>query len=673
MATSLLTFKPNTHPIYPHLHIQSPNFKFHSPLAILNTKLINYSCASNLVALAPVSNSSTPTNGDNHENDVDFGIVLNKCLKFVHSALPGGTWWNFNQFQQVDSIASTAKQITVWDFLRRMWGLVVVDDKWLLFIAFGSLIIAALLEISIPNLLATSIFSAESGGTSVFFKNAYLLALLCITSGIFSGLRSGCFATVNMNLLRHLREALFSTLVFQDILFFDKETVGSLTSRLGPDCQRLSHVIGNDVHMILRYSIQGMGALINLLILSWPLALSALMICSLLSTIFLIYGQYRKEAAKITQDFTARSNDVSHETISLIRTVHTFGMERHETGRYKLWLDRLASISLRESAADGFWNLSFNSLYRFTQVFAILLGGMSIRTGHATPEQLTKYVLYCEWLIYAAWRVQNNISSLLKSTGACEKVLELMDLLPGNQFQAKGLKLKKLMGHVEFVNVSFYYPSRVGLSGSGKSTLVNLLLRLYEPSGGQILIDSIPLEGLDVRWLRGNIGYVGQEPHLFHMDIKGNIMYGCSKDIKHEDVERAAKEAFAHEFITALPDGYETIVDDELLSGGQKQRIAIARAILRDPAILILDEATSALDAESEYHIKDILQGLRNETKSRRTTIVIAHRLSTIRAAGRIAVMDGGRVIEMGDHSELLRQNGLYARLNELQRDALAV
>lgn len=403
--------------------------------------------------------------------------------------------------------------------------------------------------------------------------------------------------------------------------------------------------------------------------------------------------RYRKEAAKVTQDFTALSNEVSHETISLIRTVRAFGMERHEIRRYKLWLDRLAFISLRESAAEGLWNLSFNSLYRFTQVLAILLGGMSIMTGHATAEQLTKYVLYCEWLIYAAWRVQNNISSLLQSTGASEKVFQLVDLLPSNQFQKKGLKLKKLMGHIEFVNVSFYYPSRVhpvledvnisvhpnevlaivGLSGSGKSTLANLLLRLYEPSGGQILIDSIPLEGLDVRWLRGNIGYVGQEPHLFHMDIKGNIMYGCSKDIKHEDVERAAKKAYAHEFISSLPNGYGTIVDDELLSGGQKQRISIARAILRDPAILILDEATSALDAESEYQIKSILQGLRNDTKSKRTTIVIAHRLSTIRAADRIVVMDGGRVVEMGDHLELLHRNGLYARLNELQRDALAV
>ncbi|MFS7895269.1 putative bacterial ABC-type protein transporter [Helianthus anomalus] len=144
----------------------------------------------------------------------------------------------------------------------------------------------------------------------------------------------------------------------------------------------------------------------------------------------------------------------------------------------------------------------------------------------------------------------------------------------------------------------------VGLSGSGKSTIVNLLLRLYEPTSGQILIDGSPLKDLDIKWLRERIGYVGQEPRLFRMDVKSNIAYGCTRDVTQEDIEWAAKQAYAHDFITTLPDGYNTIVDDDLLSGGQKQRIAIARGILRDPSILILDEATSALDAESEYNIK---------------------------------------------------------------------
>ncbi|KAL6176589.1 hypothetical protein ACLB2K_053222 [Fragaria x ananassa] len=346
-----------------------------------------------------------------------------------------------------------------------------------------------------------------------------------------------------------------------------------------------------------------------------------------------------------------------------MRTVRVFGTERKEIGRFKGWLDKVAFINIRESMAHGFWSMSFITLYRSTQVIAVVLGGISMMSGRVSPEQLTKYVLYCEWLIYATWRVTDNLSSLVQSVGASEKVVQLMDLLPSDQFISKGANMQKVTGHIQFVNVSFHYPSResvpiledinisiqankvvaiVGLSGTGKSTLINLLLRLYEPTNGQINIDSFPIRELDIRWLRGKVGFVAQEPNLVHMTIKSNITYGCSEDIKEEDIKSAAKQAYAHNFISSLPDGYDTVVDNNLLSGGQKQRIVIARAILRDPAILILDEATSALDAEAENHIKGVLQAMRNDVKARRTIIVIAHRLSTIEAADRIVVMDKG-------------------------------
>lgn len=623
------------------------------------------------------------------EVNVDFNEKIRRWIRFIQSILPGGSWWSFDDDVEVKIMA---KPVTLWRALGKMWDL-VSKDRWIIFAAFSALIIAALSEIFIPHFLTASIFTAQSSEIAVFHRNVRLLILLCVTSGICSGLRGCCFGIANMILVKRMRETLYSALLLQDISFFDSETVGDLTSRLGSDCQQVSRVIGNDLNLILRNVLQGTGALIYLIVLSWPLGLCTLMICSALAGLMLIYGLYQKKAAKLVQEITASANEVAQETFSLMRTVRVYGTEKQEVKRYKHWLGKLADINLRQSAAYGFWNLCFNMLYHSTQVIAVLIGGMFIMRGNITAEQLTKFILYSEWLIYSTWWVGDNLSSLMQSVGASEKVFQLMDLMPSDQFMSKGKKLQRLMGRIDFVDVSFRYSSRemvpvlqhvnisvnpgevvaiAGLSGSGKSTLVNLLLRLYEPTNGQILIDGFPIKEVDIKWLRGRIGFVGQEPKLFRMDISSNISYGCTQDIKQQDIEWAAKQAYAHDFIMSLPSGYETLVDDDLLSGGQKQRIAIARAILRDPTILILDEATSALDAESEHNIKGVLRAVRSDTMTRRTVLVIAHRLSTIQAADRIVVMDGGQIVEMGSHKELLRNEGLYARLTRRQADAVA-
>ncbi|KAH7684969.1 Peptide-transporting ATPase protein [Dioscorea alata] len=555
-------------------------------------------------------------------------------IKLVLSVLPGGSWWRLDEQEKevgIDAQKSASSAIYV---LQRMW-MMVAGERWIIFAASAALVTAALSEISIPNFLAASIFSAQSGESMLFYRNAKLVILLCITSGICSGLRGCFFSIANMILVKRMREALYSSLLFQDIFFFDKEPVGDLTSRLGADCQQVSRVISGDLNMISRNFIQGMGALTYLFILSRPLALSTLLICSTLSAIMLFYGRYQKRAARLTQEFTACANEVAQETLSLVRTVRVYGTEKQEFGRYQEWLVKLANIGTRQSFAYGFWSMAFNFIYHSTQVVAVLIGGINIMSGHLTAEQLTKFLLYSEWLIYSTFWVGDNWSSLMQSIGASEKVFNLIDLLPSNQFSEEGMKLQKLVGRIDFVNVSFCYPSRltvqtlqginlsirenevvaiVGLSGSGKSTIVNLLLRLYEPSSGQIFVDGIPLNKLNIKWLRERIGYVGQEPRLFHMDVSSNIKYGCPREITHDEVVNAAKQAFAHEFIMALPNGYATIVDDELLSGGQKQRIAIARAILRDPKILILDEATSALDAESEHNVKVLFSVIMQQT-----------------------------------------------------------
>ncbi|KAH7577306.1 hypothetical protein JRO89_XS01G0234100 [Xanthoceras sorbifolium] len=590
---------------------QAPNFKIKHCSPITSHKPKHQQ-------LFAVSNSTFPNKDDTDNLFHSFKFRVGR----LRSVLPGGSWWNLSgNADEVEDL--TAKPITVPVALSRMWSL-IGDDKWLIYLAVASLIVAAVSEISMPSILAASIFSAQRGETVVFSRSLRFLVMLCVVSGICSGLRSGCFSMANIIL---------------DISFFDAEAVGVLTSRLGADCQQLSYVIGNHIHLILRNSLQGMGALINLLTLSWPLTLSALVVCSILSTVFLVYGQY------------------------------------------KHWLEKLAFISIRESVAHGLWTMSFTTLYRSTQVWitsyksiglyewgvqlgqlviviAVLLGGMSIMTGYVSAEQLTK----CEiaWTD-GAYTVCKRFFSLSFEGDRC--YLFLIDLYKEICNSGMITRMVPILDHLCLNVKANEVVAIVGLSGSGKSTVVNLLLRLYEPTNGQIYIDGFPLTELDIGWLREKIGFVGQEPHLFHMDIKSNISYGCPRDITDEDVEWAAKQAYAHEFISSLPHGYETIVDDDLLSGGQKQRIAIARAILRDPVILILDEATSALDSESEHYVKGILHALRNDTTAKRTVIVIAHRLSTIKAVDRIFVIDDGQIVEMGDHTELLHKGGLYAHM----------
>ncbi|KAJ0895920.1 putative bacterial ABC-type protein transporter [Helianthus annuus] len=684
----------NHHSGFIYSNIQPKKFNFNKQFrARICYRRVNNNRLVRVTNSASVNGYSVRNRDDSEEVVADYGgdeVVgvserLLRVVRLIPALLPGGKWWRF--LDEVE-VAQNAKPVTLFRALGRMWGL-ISNDRWVIFSAFSALIITALTEISIPHFLTASIFSAQSGNTTVFRSNVKLLMFLSVTSGICSGLRGCWFGIANMILVKRMRETLYSILLLQDINFFDSESIGDLTSRLGSDCQQVSRVIGNDLNLILRNLLQATGALIYLLVLSWPLGLCTLAICTTLSLIMYRYGQYQKKAARLTQEYTASANEVAQETFSLMRTVRVYGTEHKELERYTTWMEKLAHISLRTSAAYGIWNCSFNTLYHSTQVVAVLVGGMSIMAGHITAEQLTKFILYSEWLIYSTWFVGDNLSSLMQSVGASEKVFQLMDLVPSHQFTSSGSKLPNLKGRIEFVNVSFSYTSRetvhvlkdinitmnpyevvalVGLSGSGKSTIVNLLLRLYEPTSGQILIDGSPLKDLDIKWLRERIGYVGQEPRLFRMDVKSNIAYGCTRDVTQEDIEWAAKQAYAHDFITTLPDGYNTIVDDDLLSGGQKQRIAIARGILRDPSILILDEATSALDAESEYNIKGVLRASGDNFK--RTVIIIAHRLSTVQAADRIVVMDRGQIVEMGNHKELLLKDGLYARLTRRQVDA---
>ncbi|KAL3700057.1 hypothetical protein R1sor_018079 [Riccia sorocarpa] len=617
-----------------------------------------------------------------------FIARLLKIWKMIRSILPYGSWWNVGEGVDYEDKAS----MTFLEAMRKLWEL-VSPDRLVIGTAFLALVIAALSEITIPHFVAATIFSAQNGLTDKFYKNVKLLALASCTYGLFSGLRGGCFGVANQILVRRMRERLYTTLLHQDVSFFDLEAVGALTSRLGSDCQQVSRIIGNDLNVMLRNGLQGLGAFLYLTTLSKQLAVCTFIVCSTMWCFMRFYGRYKRTTARSAQDSIASANEVAEETLSLARVVRTFGTEKDEVARYTKWSTRLSDINLRQNVAYGFWTWSSNTLYNMAQVIALLIGGAYVMTGQITAEQLTKFVLYSEWVVHSTWWVGDHWANLMQAIGASEKVFHLLDLPPSRQLVTKGRKLTELKGRIQFNDICFHYPARpqvpvlrnvnlsvypgervavVGLSGSGKSTIIGLLLRLYDPSQGQIMIDGVPLNDLDIKWFRHQLGVVSQEPRLFSMDIASNISYGCNRSVTQHDIQRAAKQANAHDFIMALPDAYKTIVDNARLSGGQKQRIAIARALLRDPAILVLDEATSALDSESEHLVQKALdRAMRGDGKRKRTVLVIAHRLSTIKAAHRIVVMHQGHIVEMGTHDDLIKLDGEYARLTRRQLSTL--
>ncbi|CAI5470802.1 unnamed protein product [Closterium sp. Yama58-4] len=642
-------------------------------------------------------------------------VAVWRAIALLRAVLPRGSWWDLQQL--AGGKAARGKGASgdssgkgsgggdspgeLWDAVRKLWRF-CAPNRTMLVLASLCLALAALSEVTIPHFLAATIFAASNGLKPQFDRNVQLLITMTLACGIFSGLRAASFTILNLQMVRRMRLALYETLIRQDIAFFDGQSVGDLTSRLGSDCQAAGHTVAIDLNIMLRNALQGIGAFVFLIRLSWQMALVTAALCALMWYLLMVYGSFSRRSSMVVQDTVAAANEVAEETLSLARVVRTFGTESKEVKRYEVPLQRIVNVGLRRSVAYGVWTCTGNTIYNATQVLALIMGGGAVMAGRITAEQLTQFILYAEWVVHATWWVGDHWASLMDSVGACHRVFQLLDLPPSEQLtQNHGRVLPSLSGKLEFRNLSFRYPTRpeapvldhinltihpgelvalVGLSGSGKSTLVGLLQRLYEPTEGQVLIDDVPLPEIDIAWLRSHIGVVSQEPRLFSTDVASNIAYGSREEISQEQITRAATQANVHQFVSGLPEGYDTVVDNARLSGGQKQRIAIARALVRDPTLLILDEATSALDAESEHYVQMALDQAMHEDSARgrrkRTIIVIAHRLSTICSADRIVVMSAGKIVEVGTHQQLMERKGDSSSLaddfNEVLREAIA-
>ncbi len=518
---------------------------------------------------------------------------------------------------------------------------------------------------------------------SVVDKAALAMVVVLAIQAAAGSMRFILFTVAGERIVSRLREDVYRAILRQEIAFFDSRTTGELTSRLASDTTVLQNTVSVNVSMALRNAVTVIGGVGALVWTSPKLAAVMLLVVPPVAVGAVLYGRRVRKLSSEVQDALAGASEVAEETIGGMRTVRSFAAEEAEVARYGRAVERSFQLARTRAVTGGVF-VGAASLGAYAAAAAVLwYGGHLVLDGAMSVGQLTSFFVYTLVVAFSLAAVSDVWADFMKASGAGARIFELLDRL--SPMSSTDERPEVARGAVTFEDVSFRYPARpdaqvlshvtlalspgevvalVGSSGSGKSTIAALLARLYDPESGRVLLDGRDLKELDPNWLRKQVGTVAQEPLLFSRSIADNIRYARA-DATDAEVEQAAKTANAFDFVTGFPDGFATKVGERgvQLSGGQKQRIAIARAVLKDPRILVLDEATSALDAESEHLVKDALDRLMKG----RTTLVIAHRLSTVVDADRVVVLDHGKIVQQGDHRSLLAEEGLYKRLVEKQ------
>lgn len=577
--------------------------------------------------------------------------------------------------------------------LKRLGNL--MKHEWpLLLVAVIFLLLAAGLRVLIPQAVASTLMLAlaQGGGAQnqhAFLSAAQRLGCLALGYGAASGLRGLFMSVAGNRLVMRLRQHTFARMLQQGIAFFDEREVGELTSRLHSDCESVSSGLVHNLNIFLRSAVQLLFGVCYLTSTSWQLSSMLLVVWAMLFYIYFTYGRFTRRAAEERQGHLAQTNTLATETLHNVRTVRALGVEKLMIKKYAESSDNLLFIDHRLAAAYGFYATFYFGLTQGIQAVALAAGGALIAKGMLNAEALTASLLYVDMVVNASLAVGSEYRQLQRCIGASKRVFEYAEMPLASSVASCGRCLPDLGGGVRFSKVSFAYPARpddpvlqgldldilpgkttalVGPSGSGKSTVAALLQRWYDPDRGDVLVDGVPIQELDPSWMRSLLGVVTQDPGLFSATVWENIALGLDSSREESSVAKvmklvheAAEAAQAHEFIQDMPNGYATMVGSTRLSGGQRQRLALARALAREPQILILDEATSALDRETERRVHASISAYLHRRGG--TCVVIAHRLSTVRNADRIIVLDQGRLVEQGTHKELLQMGGYYTRL----------
>ena len=558
--------------------------------------------------------------------------------------------------------------------------------KWTVTFALLALVFTAATSLSIGQGIRLVFDNGFAGGSAEDLKTALgLLFLITILLAIGTFFRFYLMSWLGERITADIRKAVFDRLIKLHPSYFEENRMGEVMSRLTTDTTLLQSIIGSAFSMALRSLLTFVGGLIMMLVSNVKLTLIVIACIPAVLIPMFFFGKRVRKLAASSQDAVADIGSYAGEVIMNIKVVQGFTQENYERKAFEEEAENAFKVAKKRILQRAFLVVTAILVIYCAISIMLLVGGSDVIEGRLSAGELAAFVFYAIMVAMSVATIAEVYGELQRAAGASKRLLVLLSIDSQIQSPTDPLKLNGEAGVLCFEHLSFTYPARpetpvldkidfdiaagkvvaiVGPSGAGKSTLFELIQRFYDPGSGSIRLQGVDIRQLDLHTLRKHIAIVPQNPILFSADVYHNIRYG-NLDASEDDIVAAAKQAYAHDFIMELQDGYKTFLGESglRLSGGQKQRIAIARAILKNASILLLDEATSALDSESELHVKNAL----NDIMIGRTTLIIAHRLSTVIHADKIIVMNKGRIVGSGTHTELIEHNPLYQRLCELQ------
>ncbi|MCC5969425.1 MAG: ATP-binding cassette domain-containing protein [Pararhodobacter sp.] len=552
--------------------------------------------------------------------------------------------------------------------------------------ALMALVLTAMVSLALP--LAVRRVVDGFGAGDLQLLNQYFAASLGVAAllAFGTGMRYYMVTRLGERVVADIRRAIFARVIGLSPAFYERIMTGEVLSRITTDTTLIQSIVGSSISVALRNVLMLVGGLALLALTSGKLTGLVLLLVPAVIVPIVVLGRRLRQLSRENQDWIAASSGNASEALGAVQTVQAFTHEAPSSAAFDTVTEKAFDIALKRIATRAVMTVIVIMLVFSGIVGVLWVGALDVREGAMTIGELVQFVIYSVIVAGSVGALSEIWGELQRAAGATERLVELLQAVDQVEDPAQPLALPQpVRGAVAFEDVRFHYPSRpgqsaldgvslqvapgetvalVGPSGAGKTTIIQLLMRFYDPQHGTIRLDGVDIRDLSRTDLRATMALVPQDPVIFGTTARENIRFG-RPEASDAEIEAAARAAAAHEFIHALPEGYDTQLGERgvMLSGGQKQRVAIARAILRDAPVLVLDEATSALDAESERAVQRAVEHLSKD----RTTLVVAHRLATVRKADRIVVFDQGRIVAEGTHEALVAQGGLYARLARLQ------